>query len=45
LNNASPEVKQAAEAADVPKDLRESIAQEMAEDPSAAWDEALHRLI
>jgi hypothetical protein len=44
IQQALPEVERIAKSAAVPKNLRRRIAQELAENPSLAWDEALHFL-
>jgi hypothetical protein len=44
MKQALPEVERTAASAAVPKNLQKRIAQELADNPSAAWDEALHRL-
>ena len=41
IKQVLPEVERTAESAAVPKDLRARIAEELAENPSMAWDEAL----
>jgi hypothetical protein len=44
MKQALPDVEQTAQSAAVPEDLLKRIAEELARDPSAAWDEALQRL-
>ena len=44
IQEALPEIKRIAESAAIPEDLQKRIAEELAENPSMAWDEALHRL-
>jgi hypothetical protein len=45
MKQALPELERAAKSATGPKALQKRIAEELAKDPSAAWDEVLHRLV